>query len=163
MDLSRLCIIPCGSRKIWDTNPSAAGSFPAEQAYTGALHRKCQAYAARFFEHWAILSAKHGFLLPGELIPGNYDVAFGSGHPDILSAAQLASQARSKGLDRFEDIVVLGGKKFTVILPQVFDQARSIVYPLVGSKGIGHMLQRLDQVLASGKEFAPDAADGFSG
>ncbi|OXM87236.1 DUF6884 domain-containing protein [Paenibacillus rigui] len=151
--MNRLCIIPCGSRKIWDTSLSAEGSYPARQTYTGALHRKCQAYAARFFEEWSILSAKHGFLLPDDEVPGNYNVAFGSKHPNILSVEELSRQARMRQWERMDEIVVLGGKKFTALIPLVFPEAGRIVYPLVGSKGIGYMLQSLDRALASDKEF----------
>ncbi|MNW19008.1 hypothetical protein D3C71_2188130 [compost metagenome] len=52
-----------------------------------------------------------------------------------------------------DEIVVLGGKKFTALIPLVFPEAGRIIYPLVGSKGIGYMLQSLDRALASDKEF----------
>lgn len=150
--MSRLCVIPCGSRKIWDAHPLAAGTYPAEQAYIGAFHRKCRAYARQFFEQWVILSAKHGFLLPGDELSENYNTAFGANSPEEITIQQLLLQAGMKQLNRFDHIVVLGGKKFTAIIPNVFTDAKSIAYPLVGCKGIGYMLQRLDEAVRSKTE-----------
>ncbi len=151
--MNRLCIIPCGVKKIWDTAAAPAGPCPAKQAYISPFHRKCQAYADRFFNHWAILSAKHGFLLPDDKLDENYDVAFGSGHPEIISMRELKRQVSEKRLDRFEEIVVLGGKKFTGIVPGVFSGESRIYFPLVGSKGIGDMLQKLNRALERNESF----------
>lgn len=151
--MKRLCIIPCGSRKIWDTDPAAAGPYAARFVYTGALHRKCRAYAELFVPEWVILSAKHGFLLPDDEVQGNYNVAFGTNHPDIIPPAELRRQVGEKGLNRYDEIVVLGGKKFKGIVPQLFPD-KPIAYPLEGSKGIGHMLQRLDQAVQLKQELA---------
>lgn len=148
---SRLCIIPCGSRKIWDKGNVPEGAYRADQVYIGALHRKCQAYAKLFFPRWVILSAKHGFLDPQDLISGNYNLAFGTKDPDIISIEALQALSRAKGLAAYKDIVVLGGKKFMTLVPHVFANA-AIAYPLVGSQGIGHMLQRLDRAVMTNQE-----------
>lgn len=148
----RLCIMLCGAKKIWDKDGAGTGPYPAEQVYIGALHKKCQAYARLFFPQWVILSAKHGFLFPEDRVPANYDTAFGTKSPDLISMAELRSQAVEKGLDQYGEIVMLGGKKFTKIIPEVFGTNIAVAYPLLGSKGIGHMLQKLDHAIAAGRE-----------
>ncbi|GAA4726819.1 DUF6884 domain-containing protein [Brevibacillus fulvus] len=150
--MKRLCIIPCGAKKIWDKQP-AAGPTRADQAYLSPFHQACQGYARAFFTDWLILSAKHGFLLPDDQVPGNYDVSFGSGHPETISAEQLRTQATEKGLYQFDQLVILGGKKFRPIVAAVFPQTPAD-FPLQGCPGIGKMLQRLHQAVASGQELS---------
>ncbi|QYR19988.1 hypothetical protein KZ483_19220 [Paenibacillus sp. sptzw28] len=151
--MNRLCIIPCGVKKIWDSNPEASGPYEAQIVYTGTLHKKCQYYANMFFEKWVILSAKYGFLLPGDTVPDNYNAAFGSNSSQIIPLAELRLQAEDKQLTDIQEIVVLGGKKFTSIIPQIFVSPDiKIEYPLIGCRGIGYMLQKLDQSVSSGIE-----------
>jgi hypothetical protein len=59
-DKKRLCIIPCGSAKIWDSNPSA-GQQKAEDVYTGVFAAACQRYARAFFDHWLFYLRSMGF------------------------------------------------------------------------------------------------------
>lgn len=63
--MKRLCIIPCGKKKIWDVQPDA-GPVRAEDAYLSPFHQACERYAKTFFDEWVILSAKHGFLRPDD-------------------------------------------------------------------------------------------------
>ncbi len=74
--MSAICIIPCGKKKIWDKYPSE-GAVSAEEAYIGTFHRLAEQYAKKFFNDWIIISAKHGFLLPHDIVPENYDLTFG--------------------------------------------------------------------------------------
>ncbi|WP_338781688.1 DUF6884 domain-containing protein [Metabacillus sp. FJAT-52054] len=138
--MNRLCIIPCGKRKIWDKQPGL-GPVQAQYAYTGVFHTLCQAYARTFFSSWVILSAKHGFLKPEELVPGNYDLAFQMKHPEIISIRDLRNQLDKKKLNNVDQIFMLGGKKFDRILSEVF--GKSVQFPLKGSKGIGEMQRKL--------------------
>ncbi|ARU63050.1 hypothetical protein CBW65_20280 [Tumebacillus avium] len=152
--MKRLCIIPCGSRKIWDTQPDFTGPAAARHTYTGTFHRLCQAYARQFFgEDWVILSAKHGFLRPEDIVPENYDVRFTSSNPlRDVSLEAFIEQAKAKGLTGYDDITILGGKKYTVVVPAVFGDAPAYHTPLKGCTGIGFMQQRLNQALAQGRE-----------
>jgi hypothetical protein len=54
--MSRLCIIPCGTAKIWDKNPNA-GPTEAQYVCTGVFAAACQRYAMANFDYWVILSA----------------------------------------------------------------------------------------------------------
>ncbi|MCG7406326.1 hypothetical protein MH117_02775 [Paenibacillus sp. ACRRX] len=154
--MRRICIIPCGSRKIWDSDRNAVGPYEAQYAYTGALHRKCQAYARAHYEHWVILSAKHGLLLKHDIVPDNYNVRFGSDHPQLVTISELQRQAAEKKLDQAAEVVMLGGKKFRTILPLIFTSEDLIFnYPLSDCSGIGYMLQRLDNVIENNLEMKP--------
>lgn len=65
--MRRLCIIPCGKKKIWDKYPDY-GPMEAKDVYISPFGKACQAYATMFFENWVILSAKHGFLRPNDIV-----------------------------------------------------------------------------------------------
>ncbi|WP_245595984.1 DUF6884 domain-containing protein [Paenibacillus taiwanensis] len=156
-----MCIIPCGSRKIWDSDRQAVGSYEAQYVYTGALHRKCQAYARAHFEHWCILSAKHGFLFKHDIVPENYNVRFGTNHPQLVTISELRQQAVEKKIDQAAEIVMLGGKKFRKLLPFIFTSEGQVFnFPLSDCAGIGYMLQRLDGVIENNSEMKPILLDG---
>ncbi|WP_139488249.1 DUF6884 domain-containing protein [Brevibacillus dissolubilis] len=147
----RLCIIPCGQSKIWDKYPHA-GTTQAKDAYTGAFHKSCQRYANRFFTDWVILSAKHGFLCPTDVLHENYDVGFQHKSDEVITIGRLQQQLSEKGLSHYDEITVLGGKKYVKVVEQTFGPHVHYRYPLRGCKGIGYMLQRLAQAVESGQE-----------
>jgi hypothetical protein len=140
-------------KKIWDVVPEA-GPTVARSAYVGAFHKACQAYAEAFSERWVVLSAKHGFLLPDDIVPGNYDLGFqhkGKGL-DVVSADRLRRQLADKRLDRYPDVIVLGGKKLVRVLSEVLDpEACTVHLPLRDCKGIGYMLQKLNRAVELGQ------------
>lgn len=149
--MKRLCIIPCGAKKIWDEDPKY-GSAQAKDVYQSRFHQLCQRYARAFFHDWAILSAKYGFLLPADVVEGNYDVAFGTKNPEIISIDELKKQIQEKKLEDYEQIVVLGGKKYTNIVQAVFGDQAEIIFPLAGCTGIGYMQQKLKQSIDTHQE-----------
>ncbi|KKB33301.1 DUF6884 domain-containing protein [Bacillus thermotolerans] len=149
--MERLCIIPCGTKKIWDKRPDA-GPAKAKDTYIGIFHNLCQEYASRFFNSWVILSAKHGFLEPEDVVEENYDVAFNSKSTEIISAAELKEQIRQKQLSDADEIVVLGGKKYKKVVEAAFGSQYTYRYPLSDCKGIGYMQQKLKTALVENKE-----------
>ncbi|AMA72416.1 MULTISPECIES: DUF6884 domain-containing protein [Aneurinibacillus] len=157
--MKRLCIVPCGARKIWDKYPDA-GPTRADEAYISPFGKACRRYAARFFDRWVILSAKYGFLLPDDIVPENYDLAFDSKRPGIISTRQLQAQMKAKELDTVSEIVVLGGKKHRRVVTAVFGDGYTYRFPLSDCKGIGYMLQRLNQAVMEGKELDGESARG---
>lgn len=56
-----LVLVGCGKLKL----PHAA---PSKDLYIGPLFKKARAYAELVGDEWAILSAKHGLVLPGTVI-----------------------------------------------------------------------------------------------
>ncbi|WP_068775312.1 DUF6884 domain-containing protein [Paenibacillus sp. FJAT-26967] len=140
---SCLVIVPSGKKKIWDKHPEA-GPCPAKQAYGSTLNKKGRAYAEANGHDWVILSGKAGFLLPDDVVPGNYDVSFGTSHPDLISLPELYKQSIEKDLQKYEEIIVLAGKKFIPVMDYLFVR-QNVVFPLNGCRGIGEMLQQLDK------------------
>lgn len=136
--MKQLCILPCGKKKIWDKNPQLTEIY-AKDAYIGVLHRLCRRYTDMYMNDWVIISAKHGLLLPEDMIPENYDLTFKPNDPDVVSIDTLKQQVIEKGLDKFQDIVALTGRKYQPIIHQTFHHVNRIQFPLLGTKGIGHM------------------------
>lgn len=69
-----LVLVGCGKQK-------QARPAPAGELYTGQLFRAAKRYAEQHGDAWAILSAKHGLVLPGQVLEP-YDLAM-----DQLQAA----------------------------------------------------------------------------
>jgi len=141
-----LCIIPCGNRKIWDKNPNA-GPTRARDVYIGPFAKKCKEYAEKFYpSSWCILSAKYGFLFPDDIVPGPYNVTFNDKRTNPISVEELSKQVKEKGLDKYEEILVLGGKKYVSMVRKVFSKKK--VYALLeGYKGIGYMMNRINKAI----------------
>ncbi|RXJ97890.1 hypothetical protein CRV07_15505, partial [Halarcobacter ebronensis] len=138
-------IIPCGKKKIWDKH-SNYGPMEAKDVYISPFGKACQAYASMFFENWVILSAKHGFLRPNDIVLKNYDLAFDSKSDEVISIEKLQKQMVDKSLLQFDEIVLLAGKKHKKVVTKLYPE-EMITYPLEGCKGIGYMLQRLKEAV----------------
>lgn len=144
-----MCVVPCGNRKVWDSNPSA-GPVRARFVYIGPFSKKCREYAERFFpSDWCILSAKYGFLFPNDLVEGPYNVSFNDPQSRPISLEALSAQVKRKGLDKYDRIVVLGGKNYTTIIERVF-AGKEVSAPLRGCRGIGYMMGRLKDSIDRG-------------
>ncbi len=114
-----LCIISCGGKKIWDGSSGRnAGPTPVRNVYTGNFARLNQKYAERFYPgSWCILSAKYGFLMPDDIVPGNYNVRITD--PEAILRENLREQAQRLGLDRFDRVVVVAGKDYVAAVQRV--------------------------------------------
>lgn len=150
--IKRLCIIPCGRSKIWDKQANI-GHVEAQIAYTSTFHTYCKRYASEFFEEWVILSAKHGFLYPSDIISENYDVSFDSKPSEVIPYEELVQQIINKDLNQYNTITVLGGKKYYRVAEKIFDN-KKLTYPLKEHKGIGYMVQALKKAVEEGQEFS---------
>ncbi|MHC8668808.1 DUF6884 domain-containing protein [Bacillus cereus] len=148
--MQRICIIPCGKKKIWDKH-SDYGPMEAKDVYISPFGKACQAYATMFFENWVILSAKHGFLRPNDIVLENYDLAFDSKSDEVINIEQLQKQMVDKSLLQFDEIVLLAGKKHKKVVTKLYPE-EMITYPLEGCKGIGYMLQRLKEAVKEREE-----------
>ncbi|MBA4537158.1 hypothetical protein H1Z61_08375 [Bacillus aquiflavi] len=148
--MKQLCIIPCGKRKIWDKQPDA-GEQKAQDSYIGTFHQLCQQYARLFFTDWVIISAKHGFLLPNDIVPENYDLSFSMKKTEVIGIKELQKQIVMKGLSSFEHIVVLGGKKFKPIVESAFGLEHKYTYPLDECGGLGYMQRKLKLAIQTNK------------
>ena len=123
----------------------------AKDVYISPFGKACQAYATMFFENWVILSAKHGFLRPNDIVLENYDLAFDSKSDEVINIEQLQKQMVDKSLLQFDEIVLLAGKKHKKVVTKLYPE-EMITYPLEGCKGIGYMLQRLKEAVKEEEE-----------
>jgi hypothetical protein len=147
--MKTLCIVPCGNRKIWDKNPNA-GPTKAEYVYVGPFAKKCREYATRFYpSSWCILSAKYGFLLPNDIVPGPYNVSFNDRKTNPITIKELSVQVKEKELDNYERIIILGGKNYVEMANEVF-LSKEILTPLSGCRGIGYMMGKLNDAIKRG-------------
>ena len=147
----RLCVVPCGSMKIWRKDPDA-GPTEAKHAYVGPFAKACIDYAEKFCPgDYVILSAKHGFLFPNEIVPGDYNVSFNDPRTNPISVGELRKQAGSKGLTRYDEIMVIAGRRYVNIVKEVF-RGKKIIVPLEGIGGLGKMISLLKKAVKEGRE-----------
>jgi len=144
--MNALCIVPCGMKKVWKKNPDA-GPTRAENVYLGQFSKKCQQYAKIFYPgHWVILSAKFGFLAPADIVPEPYDVSFNYPGSHPISVDELRKQVQDRDMDKYEEIIVLGGKVYVHIVEEVFP-GKKVKAPLSGCRGNGYMMQLLNNAI----------------
>jgi len=146
-----LAVVPCGKRKIWNVNP-CAGPTRARFVYVGPFASKCREYAERFYPNsWVILSAKYGFLFPDDIVPGPYNVTFNDPKTNPIGISELIKQVKSKGLDKYDKIIVLGGRNYVRIVREVF-RDKEVYAPLERFRGLGPKMSALNRALSSGRE-----------
>ncbi|WP_404452388.1 hypothetical protein LG329_18695 [Virgibacillus necropolis] len=144
--MRQLSIIPCGKKKIWDKEPER-GATSAKHTYIGTFHTLCRNYALRFTDQWVVLSAKHGFLLPEDMVDENYDVTFNQKNNEIITIERLQEQVKVKKLDQFDELIILTGKKYKKVIEGSFDKHMTKKFPLETYSGMGYMQQALKQAV----------------
>jgi hypothetical protein len=158
-----LVVVPCGVVKIWDREPGR-GPIPAREAYIGAPFVVNRAYAERHGNAWVILSAKYGFVAPDDLIPGPYNVTFKRRSPELVPVATLREQVHARGLDRYETVIGLGGRKYQAAVRAAFEGVPvSLAFPFTGLP-IGKMMQAVGRATGqrAGQEERPRMAGKYS-
>lgn len=127
-----LVIVPCGRAKVWDKH-SDAGPTAAADAYTGAPFTVNRRYAEQTGGDWVILSAKYGFLRPSDLVPGPYEVTFKRQATNPIRVAALREQVTQLGLDRYCEVIGLGGKEYRAAIEAAFAGSPvSLTFPFSG-------------------------------
>lgn len=136
-----LVVIPCGARK-------RATISQAKDLYTGPYFTACLR-AAMALSPCAvrILSAKHGLILPTDVIEP-YDLRMGA--PGCATAELVRMQAQTQGLDGLDvdddSVVILAGRDYADVAKQVWPRA---LEPLAGVGGMGKQMRRLAQIAAT--------------
>ena len=144
-----LCIIPCGSRKIWDKYPGADPT-PAKLVYTGSFSLKCREYAEKFYPGtWCILSAKHGFLFPNDVVEETYNISFNDMKSNPISIEELSRQVKAKRLNDYQDVIIVRGRNYVKMATMVFETQRNHI-PLAGCRGLGYMMKKLNEAIIAG-------------
>ncbi len=147
----KLCVVPCGSLKIWNKNPNA-GPVKARNVYIGNFARTCIEYAEKFYpDSYVILSAKYGFLFPDEIILESYNVTFNDPRTNPINVEELRKQAERKGLTKYDEIVVVAGSRYVKVVEKVFTGKR-IITPLKGLGGMGPMISAMKKAIKEGVE-----------
>ena len=147
-----LVIVACGARKIWDDNPNA-GPTPAKDAYTGAPFKVNRRYAETFSDKWVILSAKYGFINPAFIIPENYNVTFKKPSTNPVSIDALKKQIIEMGLDKYDKIVVLGGKEYVNAVTKAFEKYNVKIEAPLKDLPLGKAMKKVKEALSTGKPF----------
>ncbi len=141
-----LAVLPCGKKKIWDKTPDV-GPMKVADVYIGNLHRLTRQYAELFTDEWVILSGKHGFRSKNEMINEDYDITFGMKGADVISSHLLKQQVLDQGLSHYDRAIILTGKKHQRVIEEMGGITKDDRYPLLGTKGIGEMQQRLKKAI----------------
>lgn len=141
-----LAVLPCGKKKIWDKTPDV-GPMKVEDVYIGTLHRLTRQYAEIFADDWVILSGKYGFRSRYEMINEDYDITFGMKAADVVPSNILMKQIVDKGLNGYDQAIILTGKKHQQVIQNIGGITKDDRYPLLGTKGIGEMQQRIKQAI----------------
>jgi hypothetical protein len=127
-----LVIVPCGLRKIWDKYPEA-GPTAAADAYIGPPFKVNRRYAERADGDWVVLSAKYGFLRPTDVVPGPYNTTFKSPSTNPIGVAALREQVEQMGLNRYSEVVGLGGQDYLAAIQAAFEGTRArLSFPFAG-------------------------------
>lgn len=148
--MNTLCIIPCGKRKIWDKHPEA-GPTKAKNVYIGPFAVSCRRYAERFYPSaWCIISAKHGFLFPEDVVQGPYEVTFSNPRTNPITLEKLKAQVAEKCLQEYQKIVVIAGKEYARRVQIIFHE-KEISTPLINSSSQGKMMRKLRNAREKGQ------------
>ena len=145
-----LVVIPCGRMKIWARQPHR-GPTPARDAYMSEYFQTNGAFAERFGSRWVILSDKFGFIDPGFVIPGPYEVTFANPASGPISFEALRAQVGARGLTRFATVIGLGGRVHRDATKYAFEgTGASVRFPFAGL-GIEEQKRRTREATRTGK------------
>jgi len=98
-------------------------------------------YAERFGDAWVILSAKYGFVGPEHIIAGPYDVTFKRSSTGPIDDRSLQRQIRDQMLDRFDEIIALGGADYRARIEKAFASTGPVPrFPFAGLP-LGRLMQ----------------------
>ena len=147
-----LVIVSCGKRKIWSQEPTK-GPTKARDAYIGGPFRVNKKYAEKFSDRWVVLSAKHGFLDPDNVVPGNYNVTFKDPSTNPISISQLKKQVKQKRLNTLDTVVVLCGHDYAEAVSNAFSGLKvTIKMPLNGLR-LGEALAKVKNAIDQKRPF----------
>jgi len=80
-----------------------------------------------------VLSAKYGFLRPTDVVPGPYNTTFKRRSTNPIGVAVLREQVRRMGLDRYAEVIGLGGKEYRDAIGAAFeDMGSQLSFPHAG-------------------------------
>jgi hypothetical protein len=105
--------------------PNNLTTLTAADAYIGAPFTVNRRYAERPGGEWVVLSAKHGFLRPTDVVPGPYNTTFKRRSTNPIGVAALREQVEQMGLDRYGEVIGLGGcQEYRDAIEAAFEDTR---------------------------------------
>jgi hypothetical protein len=99
---------------------------------------------------WCVLDARQGFMFPDEVIRRSHSACLFRPWTQPVTAEDLGVQVRRRKLDRYERIVVMGGRRFIYLVEEAFS-GRKVRAPLAGVGGIGEMMHEINMSLNTGQ------------
>ena len=147
--MKTIAVIPCGSQQIWDKDPTAVNrTIHAKEAYISEYHRLCKHYAIKFSDRWVILSTKHGYLDPDDVIPGKYNVPDFI-KPDSITLEKAVHQISQKKLSEYGKVLAIGGMNHVRFISDSFKKYPTIeiVHVLKGKGDIKGQIAWMNQCL----------------
>jgi len=150
INASLLVVVPGGQTKIWKFDPKH-GPAKAMDAYAGSPFQVNKAFAQLFSDRWVILSAKHGFIDPNFMIPGDYDATFKKPETKPISLDELEKQVEEKNLRECTFVVVLGGEEYVDIVTRLFTGHSKVLTP-TKDPAMGTGMQRVKSLLRMSRE-----------
>jgi len=163
----RFVIVGCGAAK------QTGGRWPAKNLYTSTYFEKKREYAETHGDQWAILSAKHGLVWPGQKLRP-YETSINDLGDDALD--ELAHEVGMDLIDwvaweqadgaEVDEIVVLAGKKYIDLLREreTFHAGvpANAVFPLQRNDlgGIGEQMSWLNDRVQATQQTTLVQADG---
>ena len=116
--------------------PKLKGAHPAGDIYQSDLFTKSKTWAEQHGDQWAILSAKHGLLRPGQIIE-DYDTTLNE--MDATSRRKWSGMVRDQLAEwKQDEIILLAGNRYCEWVNDEWNTQR----PMQGL-GIGQQLQWL--------------------
>ena len=114
-----LNIVACSSAKIWKDKNADIKSWPARDVYKGGMFKQAINCFADFKRRtgveprWVILSAKYGFIEPGQEI-SDYNVSFSNTDDkhNVITDSKLLAQWKEKELYRYHVYFLWGGEAY---------------------------------------------------
>jgi len=136
-----LVVIPCAKTKVWDLPGRLVPKVvTVRSAYISQLFRQMVMYAEFMEADWTVLSAKHGFLRPDDVIE-KYDVTFNNPGSGVAPSSLLRDQVERFGLGRYGQVLCLGGRLYLDRAAEAFG-AKRIFTPFAGLP-IGYLKKSL--------------------
>ena len=94
-----------------------------------------------------------GFIDPGFLIPGPYNLTFKKKHPELVTPAALREQVVANGLTAFADVVVLGGKEYRRLVEEALAGVQTRIHCPFTGLGLGPAMSATNEAVAMGDPF----------
>lgn len=128
-------------------NKKAAEPQPAADLYQSAWFKKASAYAKQISDRWFILSAKHGLILPGEVIKPYDETLNNMKAAERRSWAEKVTKQIQEVVQEGDQVLFLAGVKYREnLIPFLTELGCAVEVPMEGLR-IGEQMSWLNEKL----------------